>query len=671
MLVNRLDQIYEQDLAIRLVLVAGNDQLNLDTAAVATGTNGPCGPAACYTTGSCRPATETLDRTNAVAGADPRRGELRPRARRDGRHGGGLAGLGVGRHAVQGRGVHGAPEPGRRRVRRRLRRARGRPSVRRRAHLQQLRTAGTTAPATRAVRVEPGSGSSIMAYAGVCGTDNLQPHSDPYFSQASIGQIAAQALTPEADQSPVQQVALNGFGAGDNFRIALRRRQVGADHRGRQLHPAGITAAIEGIAGWPDGARSSSARSRAAASPFLRRHRAPPRLEIVNVAGFAGGFAGVTAVTGPTRYGGAPQPREPHAGRRPQGRRRVHDPGPHPVRARRHRLRPRRRHAHLPVGAERRRRRRRREPAVQPRPGPTARCSGSSAPPRPAAAANAAGTATSRSFPDVDQVLADDTNAATARAAERRRVLLGAAAERRLGRLRRVAHAALPRHRARQPSRLRRHRLADVALTVAPGTGPFRLTSQAAAATAGVGAALPVTWDVAGTDGGFAPQVRISLSLDGGRTFTKVLAAATPNDGSEVVTVPRVTTTNGRIKVEGVGNVFYDASRGALSVDAGSPVSSTGPRRRTWAPRPSAPPARRSRSRSPATGPRRRPPARSRPAARTPAPSTSSPTAAARGRSPATASAPSRPGSCRAGRARSPRRSAWPATIRRRPRPSR
>ena len=32
MLVNRLNQIYEQDLAIRLVLVAGNDQLNLDTA---------------------------------------------------------------------------------------------------------------------------------------------------------------------------------------------------------------------------------------------------------------------------------------------------------------------------------------------------------------------------------------------------------------------------------------------------------------------------------------------------------------------------------------------------------------------------------------------------------------------------------------------------------------
>ena len=100
---------------------------------------------------------------------------------------------------------------------------------------------------------------------------------------------------------------------------------------------------------------------------------------------------------------------------------------------------------------------------------------------------------------------------------------------------------------------------ADTAITVDTPAGPLLVTSRATAgAPATGGGSENVTWNVAGTDGAaLAPNVKISLSTDGGLTYPTVLSASTPNDGSQSVTLPNLSTTTARIKVEAVGNYFF------------------------------------------------------------------------------------------------------------------
>jgi titin len=101
-------------------------------------------------------------------------------------------------------------------------------------------------------------------------------------------------------------------------------------------------------------------------------------------------------------------------------------------------------------------------------------------------------------------------------------------------------------------------------ITVHGGSGPFVVTQPASGTFWTEGTTKTVTWNVANTQN--APvscaNVRILLSVDGGSTWPYVLASSTPNDGAEVVTLPFGTSAIARIKIEAVGNIFYDISEG-------------------------------------------------------------------------------------------------------------
>ena len=103
----------------------------------------------------------------------------------------------------------------------------------------------------------------------------------------------------------------------------------------------------------------------------------------------------------------------------------------------------------------------------------------------------------------------------------------------------------------------------DMVVTVA-NFGPFTLTSPSVDNTSWpLGSAQTVTWNVAGTtaNGINTANVNILYSSDGGVTFPTVLAANTPNDGTQIITVPNTASTTGRIMIEAVGNIFLVVSK--------------------------------------------------------------------------------------------------------------
>lgn len=115
----------------------------------------------------------------------------------------------------------------------------------------------------------------------------------------------------------------------------------------------------------------------------------------------------------------------------------------------------------------------------------------------------------------------------------------------------------------------------DVILTVA-SAGPFAVTAPNTNVL--WSGNRTVTWSVNSTN--VAPvscaNVRILLSTDGGNTFSTVLAESTPNDGSETISLPSITTSQARIKVEAIDNIFFDISNANFSIEPFIPAVALG-----------------------------------------------------------------------------------------------
>jgi hypothetical protein len=218
-LMNRVNQLYEDDMTITMQLVANNDLLNFDTWDEAIGPNGPCGVAACFTQAQVT-GCSNLGRNRIVIGQIIGASNYDIGHLALGQPGGGVANLGVVGRQNKAGGCTGIPTP-----------VGDFYAVDYVAHEMGHQFAGnhtfngnqlncSGGNRAGATSVEPGSGSSVMAYAGICLTDDLQPHSDPYFSQRSQQEITTYVASAQNPINEVQTVALRHFGGGNEVQVA-------------------------------------------------------------------------------------------------------------------------------------------------------------------------------------------------------------------------------------------------------------------------------------------------------------------------------------------------------------------------------------------------------------------------------------------------------------------
>jgi hypothetical protein len=608
-LINRVTQVYEDETAIRLVLINDTEKTNLNTSALASEPNGPCGAAPCYTAAQLSTCGGGTLNRNIIA-----LGQLVGASSYDvghiglGVNGGGVAGLGVVGGASKARGCTGLPTP-----------VGDFFAVDYVAHEIGHQFAGNhtfngtqlnCSGGNRSVAnsYEPGSGSSIMAYAGICRQDDLQPHSDPYWSHRSYTEITTYVNSTRPLINEVQNVSLREFDAnGDSFSLMFDGQFSAPIVRGTNYTAAGIKAAIEGTRNWPAGATVTVAGFGGAAlddTGFQVTFGGGP-LAATNVDSFGiVNPTGMSGFVGETVKGGAQD----------NGGRRVDDTGNHaPVVTvpAQHTIPVRTPFALTGSAAdadndaltymwEQNDRGGAAGTTLASNTkvnGPLFRQFGTAAIVSQedtlkyySPGENAVNADPNRVFPDLKQVAAGNTNAATGACPAPPPNPTPVPAD-----VRDCYSEFLPTRDwvGIDNTRTMHFRLtardgrlggggvgfADTALVLAPDAGPFQVSSQGSAQTLRGGSEQPVTWDVAGTN--VAPvnvgEVKLSLSVDGGLTFPHVLAEQTPNDGVESVRLPDLGTTKARLKVEAVGNVFFDLNDADLTILATPRVANSGP----------------------------------------------------------------------------------------------